>query len=160
MKAANLNKDALQSRAYYIEGDDLYWTEFAVNFFASLVPEEFRSLNLRVLDALVAVADITDAVQTFTMFPSDTVVIVRDTVYKEKLSDKGRLETIAEGLEGAYLVLIGKNLLTTTKLRKLFVKIDANRLEESELGNIIRDKYSDISIQYKTLSALIPYFNR
>ncbi|MDD3946564.1 MAG: DNA polymerase III subunit delta [Clostridia bacterium] len=160
MKAVELKKDALQNKAYYIEGDDLFWIEHATDFFASLVPEEYRSLNLRMIDALGAVADIADAVQTFSMFPSDTVVIVRDTTYKEKLSDKGKLETIAERLDGAYLVLIGKNLLTTPKLRKLFVKIDANRLEESELGNILRDKYGDISIPYKAFSILVAYCNR
>jgi len=127
----------LTGNAYYIDGDDLYWIDQAVGYFRLLVPEEYRDLNLRIISQLSSVLEIAGAVNTFSMFPSDTVVIVKDSAYKESAADKGKLEAIAGSMQGAVLVLVGKNLITTAALRKIFIKIEADRLSEGELRSVL-----------------------
>lgn len=159
MKAYELGKSALTGNAYYIDGDDVYWTDYTVNYFRALVPAEYREFNLRTIGQLNSVAQIAEATNTFSMFPSDTVIIVRDQGYKELAADKGKLEAIARALQGVILVLVGKNLITTAALRKIFIKIEADRLSEPELRSILEVLYPGV-LTPGAAALLINYCNR
>lgn len=160
MKAKDLVTTPPQSRAFYIDGDDLYWVDFAVRYFAALIPEEYREFNLKIIDTLSSVGQIAAAANTFSMFPCETVVIVKDSSYKEKAGDIGILEALVKDSEGVYLVLCGKNLITTAALRKVFERIDANRLDAGELREHIRGLLPSGGIRPDAAELLITYCNR
>lgn len=157
MKAVSLGKDTLEGRAFLVEGDDLFWTEYALRFFIGLVPPEYAELNLKIIDQLNSVDDIADATQTFSMFPADTVVIVRDTSYKPSEKEKARLLEIAGGLEEAYLIVCGKNLVSTPALKKAFTQIDASRMKPNELQAILPRLFPDIKIHPAAAYTLINF---
>lgn len=161
MKAIELTNGTLTGgRAYYIDGDDLFWVRYAADFFISLVPAEYQPLSLKVLDAVSSVNDIDNALSTFSMFPCETVVIVKGAAYKDNDKDRARLEALAKTLDNAYLIIVGKSLVSTAALRKAFTFIDANRLSLGEISGFIKQKYGNTAIHPKAAAALIERCNR
>lgn len=161
MKAIELTNSTLaDGRAYYIDGDDLFWVRFAIDFFVSLVPEEYQSLNLKVLDTVTSINDIDNALNTFSMFPCETVVIVKGAAYKDNDKDKAKLEALTKTLDNAYLVIIGKNIISNSALRKAFTFVDAARLSLGEISGFIKQKYANIAIHPKAAATLIERCNR
>jgi DNA polymerase III delta subunit len=159
MKAYELGKTALAGNAFYIDGEDCFWVDYAIDYFKAMVPEEYRQFNLHNISQLSSMSQIAEAVNTYSMFPAKTVVIVRGQDYKELAADKGMLEAIADSLQEAILVVVGKNLITTAALHKIFIKIDAGRLIENELITVLNEFYPQ-SLTANAASLLVRYCNR
>ncbi|MFA5449713.1 MAG: hypothetical protein WC292_04680 [Clostridia bacterium] len=156
MKANSLNINNLSGKAFYIEGEDTYWGDYAVRFFAALVPEEEKAFNLKVIDQLSSLEDISDATQTSPFFQSSSVVIVKDTKYKEKEYEKGIIENIIKSLDGTYLVFDNVSFLTA-RSKKLMEKIDTSYLDTYDIKKLI---IKDYNIDGSAADRLIEYAGR
>jgi DNA polymerase III, delta subunit len=119
-----LTKLSAPPAAYYLDGDDVYLRDKAVAFFKSLVPEEYRAFNLRIIEGNVA-AELEGAANTISMFPSEYVIIVR----ADDVKGEGDLNSIADTVEASkdkYILFLSSSYLNA-RIKKASWKIDAKK---------------------------------
>ncbi|MDR0752327.1 MAG: DNA polymerase III subunit delta [Christensenellaceae bacterium] len=166
------------SKIFLIEGDDPYWCDHAVNFFINLVPNENRSFNLNILDEPSDFRDILNAVEFFSFFSGNHVIIVKNisisesksakkeetppktkskkkTKVKEKNSDI--IEAAIDGAGDKYLVFLNTTGLSANIKKKMTI-IDAKKSDPFELRTIISNNFSKIGgIEASAINTLITY---
>ncbi len=160
MKALELTRDTIKGNIFAIEGDDSYWVSYAEHFFVSLVSEENRCFDVRYVDNMASYNAILEAIDTPSLMGDEIVVIVKDSNYKEKSTEKGALQKILSQVPQDTYLVFSKVQFLTPKLKKELVVIDASKLEAYDAKGVIKGFLGDQKIDNDALNALIEYTNR
>lgn len=157
MKVIELKNATLPAGVYYIEGDDEYWKEFAVKYFISLVPEENRDFNLHILEKPDKTDAIVEGLETLSMFPSTTVIIVRGGTIKMTPTEFTELVKRADG--DRYVLFTDADYLTAAN-KKGITPITCNKQDTFELRRYILSSMPENAIEYRAVDLLMEYTNR
>jgi len=65
MKAEEFDLKKFNKGAFILEGTDTYWRDKVIKEFCSLVPEEYKSFNLKQLDKIDSPSSLRDSLITF-----------------------------------------------------------------------------------------------
>lgn len=155
MKAWELKENVLKGKCYYIEGDDAYWGDHALRFFISLVPEENRIFNLKILNGIRSVDEITDAAETSPFFPGEQVVLIKDQGYKIKEDEKSVLNALIKNTE-AFLIFY-KCAFLTPQNKKEMTSVEASRADFTVINAYIDGAYGKNSIDGSARHLLMEY---
>lgn len=165
MKAYDFDITKESSRAFMLTGNDLYLRDSVIRSFKSLVPEEHRFFNLKVIEDLRGPDELKDAMSTFTMFDSPIVIFVEDGKFKDKGDDsKTYVQLLSNIPDGVYAVInTDEKLPSNIKkvLTEIDCKIDFKPANIATIKNICLKIAKDLSlsISNKALDTIIQYCN-
>lgn len=160
MFAKDIKKDILSSQAFLLNGDDLYWLEYANNFFVGLVCPEYRDVNIKIYDKLESLAEIIFTLSSFSFNEERQLIFVRDTNYKANKDElKVLFQLVEQGIDPYILVFENVGFLTA-KEKKFVKEIDCSKLKKFDLMPIVQKKFDKYGgIERGALNLLLDYTN-
>lgn len=159
--------DRPHTNVFTLDGDDGYFLKAAENWFASLIPEEFRAMNLTIIDKINDFGDVKNACSSYPLGSDYTVVIVRDGTFKAV----GRGETAEDGVEKSAVtalvkavpsdcILVFENVAFLAASDRLVMEnVSAEKLESSDLRATVKALFPS-GIKPDALDKLIDYAQR
>ncbi|MFW5780709.1 MAG: DNA polymerase III subunit delta, partial [Bacillota bacterium] len=158
MYAKDLKKDVLSSRVFSLKGNDLYWLDYARNFFIELTDKDNRDVNIRIFNQLDSLADVIYAVTSFSFSRGNQLIIVKDNKYKPKKDElKVLTQTIQQGIE-PYIILFENVDFLGAAQKKLITEIDCGKLKKYDLFPLVEDIFKDYGgIERSAAFLLIDY---
>ncbi|OQC14975.1 MAG: DNA polymerase III subunit delta [Firmicutes bacterium ADurb.Bin080] len=157
MKAEEFDLKKFNKGAFILEGTDTYWRDKVIKEFCSLVPEEYKSFNLKQLDKIDSPSSLRDSLITFSMFPSPSVVLS----YDEKFEDKGDAsfsKIIQEIDEDTYFLIIYYGKISAS-LMKVFTVIECVRSSPQVINRVVKKALGETQIDQAAFDLLIRYCN-
>lgn len=128
-----------EGRVFYLTGEDSYWLDNAIGFFADKIDKKMREVNIKTFQKLDSLADIIYPLSSFGFDEGEQLLLVRDNNYEAKKDEQKILrQAIEEGIEPYYLVFENVKFLTASE-KKLMTEIKCSRLEKTELFDIIEN---------------------
>lgn len=160
MHSKDINKDILTNHVFYLQGEDSYWLNYAIEFFTGLIEEEFREVNIKVFNSIESLADIIFTLSSFGFNEGKQLVIVKDNKYKASKEElKVLRQIIKEGIEPYILVFENVDFLTAVE-KKLMTEINCSKLDKAVLVPIIEKMCKGSGgIDRKAVNLLIDYTN-
>lgn len=158
MHSKDLKRDEIKKRAFYLDGEDFYWRDFAINFFINLVKKENCEINVKVFDKLENLEEILFSLSTFGFCDDNQILIIKDYEYKAKTEELKELrEVLSQDIEPFYLIFDNTKFISA-KEKKLLEKIDCNKLENFELSKIVSSLFdNNKGIEKDALNLLMDY---
>lgn len=162
-----LRLDKPKTNVYSLDGDDAYFIKAAENWFVSLVPEEFRAMNVTVIDKITDFEELKNACDAFPFGSEYAVVIVRDGSFRSF----GKGETGEDGAEKSKVSLLVKSVPEDCILvfenvaflshsdRLVMENLSAGKLEAADLRGTVRSLFPN-GIQLSAAEKLIEYTQR
>ena len=90
-------KNGVLGRVFFLKGDDLYWLDYAREFFIKLTDKENRDVSVKIFDEIDSLADIIFTVSSFSFTGGNHIIIVKDSKYKAK---KDELRVFRQTIQG------------------------------------------------------------
>lgn len=162
-----LRLDKPKTNVYSLDGDDAYFIKAAENWFVSLVPEEFRAMNVTIIDKITDFDELKNACGAFPFGSEYTVVIIRDGSFKSF----GKGETGEDGVEKSKVsslvksvpedcILVFENVAFLSHSDRLVMEnLSAGKLETADLRGTVRSLFPN-GIQLSAVEKLIEYTQR
>lgn len=159
--------DKPHTNVFSLDGDDGYFLKAAERWFASLIPEEFRAMNLTVIDKINDFDDVKNACRSYPFGSEYTVVIVRDSAFRAV----GKGEVSEDGVEktavSAFIksvppdcVLVFENSAFLSPSDRLVIEnVSAAKLEASDLRATVKAMFP-CGVKPDALEKLIDYAQR
>lgn len=139
MYAKDLKKDILASRVFLLKGNDLYWLDYARNFFIGLTDENKRDVNIKTFNEIDSLADVIYAVTSFSFSSGNQLVFVKDSKYKPKKDELQVLrQTIEQGIE-PYIIIFDNAEYLQPAEKKLMTEIDCGKLKKYDLLPLVEN---------------------
>lgn len=155
MHAVELAGKNLDKRIFLLQGDDLYWTDYALNHFYSMVPAEESAVNIKVFDKLENLDDIIYTLSSFSFTDETQVITVSDSAYNASKTELGALrEVMGTDISPYILIFVNVTFLTAAE-KKLCETVDCGRLDRFKLADFIEKTAG--SIERSAISKLIDY---
>ncbi len=142
MFARDISKKVLKdSSAFYLYGDDIYWIEYARDFFINLISTENRDINIKTYDNLDSLAEIIFTLSSFGFNDEKQIIFVQDNKYKTNRDELNvLLQLLEEGIEPYILVFENVSFLTS-QAKKVITSINCNKLDRFSLVPIIEARF-------------------
>lgn len=133
MHSVELGQSDLNNRIFLLEGEDLYWKDYALGFFKSLVPKENVDTDIKFYDKLVSLEDIIFTLSSYSFNDGTQLIIVSDEAYKADKKELSALsQVMKEDISPYILVFDGVKFLTAAE-KKLVTLIDCEKLDRGGL---------------------------
>lgn len=155
MHAVELNAKILNSRIFFLEGEDLYWLDYAYRFFSGLVPDENKSVDIKCFGKLDSLSEVVAALSSF-CFGGIQVIFVKDDSYKAGKKELALLTEIIKGGIEPYILVFDNVKFLTAAEKKLTVNIDCGKLERGILAKYT-EKLFPCGIDYAAVNKLIEF---
>ncbi|MFA6765905.1 MAG: hypothetical protein WCS45_02495 [Clostridia bacterium] len=135
-------KNGVLGRVFFLKGDDLYWLDYAREFFIKLTDKENRDVSVKIFDEIDSLADIIFTVSSFSFTGGNHIIIVKDSKYKAK-KDELRVfrQTIQGDIDPYFLVLENVSFLEKED-KELVTEIDCGKLKKFDLLPIVEDIFA------------------
>lgn len=157
MKAEEFNLKNFNKGAFIIEGTDTYWRDKILKEFCSLVPEEYKSFNLKQLDKIDSYSSLRDSLITFSMFPSPSVVLSYDEKFEDK-GDESYSKVIKDIDDDIYFVIVYYSKISS-QLMKSFTVIECVKSSPQVINRVAMNALGENQIDKAALDLLIRYCN-
>ena len=159
LRAINIYDAELSKGIFYLDGDDLFWEEYTLQYFKSLVDKDKLDFNFTVLED-ESITDVIDRINTFSFFGGVEVTIIKNIDAKITESQRKELFEVKNNQEeGSFIVFVRCKGLSGAE--KAFMQpIIADKAERFEIIRFIQKSYSEDVISSAAINKLIDYTNR
>lgn len=159
MKAYEFDIKKAKGGAYLLDGSDSYWKDKISSAFFSIVPEEYRSFNVKQLDKIESPESLRDALITFSMFDSPIVVVSYDEKFEDDKKSVVAYEKVIKDIDQSTFFLIVNSGKISANFKKLFTIIECDKPPIEVVKNIAIKALGKTSIEGRALDLLIQYSN-
>ncbi len=157
-RAIDIHKYTLDKGIFFIETEDYFFEEYALDYFRSLVDEQAKAFDLVELTQ-PSFAQIADRLSAYSLFGGNSVTIVKDFNTKLQEQERQQLALFSKQIPDCFFLVFssGKGLIGADKA--FMEPISAAKGTHYELSKFINSLYPNV-IDNAALAKLIDYTDR